>query len=74
MTKPIAMTYHESYGALPSRLLSLYKRHNVSTSDHDAILASFGKTWQSVDTDWQAVLEFVLANVEDGSFGLPIYM
>lgn len=74
MTKPLSMTYHESYGPLPTHLLRLYRRHNVSPADHDRILANFGKSYQDDDIPWPLVLDFVLANVEDGSFRLPIYM
>lgn len=75
MTKPIGMTMHESYGRLPSKLLTLYKRHNVSPADHDAILANFGYNWkQTSSIPWYDVLDFVLANVQDGTFRLPIYM
>jgi len=74
MTKPMSMTFHESYGELPTNLLRLYRRHNVSPADHDRILANFGKSYQDSDIPWHAVLEFVLANIEKGYFQLPIYM
>ena len=70
----MTMIYHESYGPVPKRLLSLYRRHNVSPADHDRILANFGKSYQDDDIPWSKVLDFVLANVENGSFRLPIYM
>lgn len=69
-----SMTFHEPYGDLPTRLLTLYRRHNVSPADHDTILANFGCTWDSPSVPWSDVLDFVLANVENGSFRLPIYM
>jgi hypothetical protein len=70
----LRMTFHESYGELPVSILRLYRRHNVSQSDHDIILANFGKSYGDVDIPWGAVLDFVLANVQDGTFRLPIYM
>lgn len=74
MTKLLSMTFHEYYGDLPKRLLTLYRRHNVSPYDHDRILESFGKSYGDSDIPWSDVLDFVLANVEDGSFRLPLYM
>ena len=70
----LSMTFHESYGTLPKRLLTLYRRHNVSQSDHDAILRNFGKSYGDSDIPWSEVLDFVLANVENGYFRLPLYM
>lgn len=74
MTKPLSMTFHESYGDVPKRLLTLYRRFNVSPSDHDAILRNFGCEYGDPSIPWQSVLEFVLANVDNGYFQLPIYM
>jgi hypothetical protein len=74
MTKPIGMTYHESYGAVPTNLLRMYKRYNVSPSDHDQILMAFNKTWDSTDIPWQNVLDFVLAHTDNGMFRLPLYL
>lgn len=70
----LSMTFHESYGELPSNLLRIVKRHNVSQADYDAVLASFGKSYSDSDIPWQDVLDFILTNVENGSFRLPIYM
>jgi hypothetical protein len=74
MSQLLSMTFHESYGMIPKRLLTLYRRHNVSPSDHDRILAAFNWTWDSPNIVWQSVLDFVLENVENGYFQLPIYM
>jgi hypothetical protein len=74
MTKPLSMTFHESYGPLPTSLLRLYRRHNVSPADHDRILNAIGKSWSDDDIDWSFVLDFVLGHVENGSFRLPIYL
>lgn len=70
----LSMTYHESYGSLPKGLLTLYRRHNVSPSDHDQILATFDKTWQDSDIPWSEVLDFVLASCDNGVFRLPLYL
>lgn len=74
MNKLLSMTFHESYGELPTSILRLYRRHNVSPADHDRILLTFGKSYGDSDIPWSDVLDFVLANVENGSFRLPIYM
>lgn len=74
MSQLLSMTFHESYGMIPKRLLTQYRRHNVSQYDHDAILRSFEKSHSDSDIPWSDVLDFVLANVENGSFQLPIYM
>lgn len=68
------MTFHESYGELPKGLLGLYKQHNVSPADHDSILAVFNFRWDDVDIPWQAVLEFTLAHIDNGTFRLPLYL
>ncbi len=73
-----SMTFHENYGSLPTALLKVYKRFNVSTSDHDLILLACGTSWSMANggspTDWSTVLEFVLAHIENGSFRLPLYL
>lgn len=68
------MTFHESYGELPKGLLTIYRRHNVSTSDHDLILANFGFTYGDDGIPWSDVLDFVLAHIEGGQFRLPLYL
>lgn len=70
----LAMTFHESYGSLPTHLLSLYRRHNVSPADHDRILDVFDCRWNSSDIPWAQVLDFVLAHCDNGVFALPIYL
>lgn len=74
MTKPLSMTFHESYGSLPTALLKTYRRYNVSPADHDLILFNVGYMVGDTSIPWSLVLDFVLANVEDGFFRLPIYM
>jgi hypothetical protein len=70
----LAMTFHDSYGMIPKRLLTLYRRHNVSPSDHDRILACFDKRWDSPDIDWSKVLDFMLQHVDNGVLRLPTYI
>lgn len=38
-----SMTYHESYGELTVAQLRAYKKHNVSPSDHDDLVETFGE-------------------------------
>lgn len=66
------MTFHESYGTLPMRLLRTYKRLNVSPADHDAILYANGFVWQDADnmttSDWASVAAYVESHTVDGIF------
>lgn len=71
----MSMTFHESYGSLPTTLLRLYRKHNVSPADHDQILMAFGKSWNDTDIPWEAVTEFVKSQIRpDGVLRLPYYM
>lgn len=63
-----SMTFQENYGSLPTRLLSLYRRVNVSPADHDSILAAFNCTWDDESIPWDAVYDYVVAGSESGSF------
>lgn len=47
------MTFHESYGDLPANVLSLYRRNNVSPSDHDDLVDM--ATDQRERIDWTYV-------------------
>jgi hypothetical protein len=69
----MTMTFHESYGSLPSKLLTAYRKYNVSPADHDTILAHFDKTWLDTDIDWPSVLEFVESHSVDGIFRISRY-
>lgn len=70
----LSMTFHESYGSLPTGLLTIYRRHNVSPSDHDRILAAFDCDWRDSNIPWSKVLDFVLAHCDNGVFRLPMYL
>lgn len=71
--KPMSMTFHESYGELPTNLLRLYRRHNVSPADHDQILNRLGYSYGDSSIDWSKVLDLVLAHTDGGTFRLPLY-
>lgn len=43
-----AMTYHESYGDVSRAQLRAYKRHNVSTSDHDTLVLLLGDDHEAI--------------------------
>jgi hypothetical protein len=43
------MTYHESYGSLPTSTLRLIKAKNVSPADYDDILAQYGMDYTDAD-------------------------
>lgn len=56
----LVMKYHESYGAIPTHLLRMVKRFNVSPADWDALIVRH-------DTDWQSIREDILAGVPEGT-------
>jgi hypothetical protein len=71
MTKPLGMTFHESYGTLPTHLLSLYRRLNASPADHDQLL-NVAATPDG--TDWNLILELVNLHSSQGYLALPFYL
>lgn len=73
MTKPLAMTYQEEFGPLPTRLLRLYRANNVSPADHDQILLRFDCAWGDDDIPWSDVLELVEGHCKYGQLRLPTY-
>lgn len=70
----MSMTFHESFGELPTKLLRAYKRYNVSPSDHTRMLAAFNKTNDSIDVPWPAMLELVNTHSAAGYLRLPLYL
>jgi hypothetical protein len=68
-----AMTFHESYGNLTVSLLQAIKRFNVSPADYDALLATYGKTWDSPDIDYSHVEYVIRENSSSGMYrpGFP---
>ena len=67
MGKPMGMTFHESYGDVPTPLLRLYKRYNVSPADHDRMMLVTGG-------DWNTILELVTTHSSGGYLALPFYL
>lgn len=63
----MAMTFHESYGELPTALLKAYRRYNASPADHDALVGACGE-------NWDLILTMVLNHSETGILRLPIYL
>lgn len=63
----MSMTFHESYGELPTALLKAYRRFNASPADHDLLVAACGE-------DWPLILKLVLDHSETGILRLPIYL
>lgn len=61
----MSMTFHESYGELPTALLKAYKRYNASPADHDRLLAAFGPD------NWSDIFDTVLDYSEKGYLDLP---
>lgn len=67
----MSMTFHESYGSLPTTLLRKYRRLNVSPADHDTILRCVGHVWSDTDIDWTEVVQFVDQRTHEGRLYLP---
>ena len=65
--KPLGMTFHESYGSLPTHLLSLYRRLNASPADHDQLMAA-------CHGDWDLILAMVQNYSTQGFLALPTYL
>ena len=62
------MTFHESYGSLPTKLLRKYRAANVSPADHDSLLAVFNWTWDSPNIDWDMVSDYLDLHIRDGIY------
>lgn len=58
------MTFHESYGTLPARILKVVRQYNVSPADWDMIIGAVGE-------DWNEVNAFILDNSTRGYFQYP---
>jgi hypothetical protein len=67
----LTMTFHESYGPLPTKLLRTYRRVNVSPADHDTVLRCLGHVWSDTNINWTEVIEFVEQRIHDGRLYLP---
>lgn len=57
----MAKVYHEYWGELEAKQLALYKKMNVSASDHDTLVMMFGD-----DTD--SLIAYVRENSDRGYF------
>lgn len=73
----MTMTFHESYGPLPTVVLRDIRKFNVSPADYDAVLAHFGRTWQaaglfSAET-WSQIHDFIVSHSSDGIFRISRY-
>lgn len=63
----MAMTFHESYGDLPKRLLTMVRKYNVSPADWDALRDLFGD-------EWTAIMEFIDTNSTSGYYNPSRYL
>lgn len=73
----MTMTFHESYGNLPTHTLKLIKRFNVSPADFDLMLDTLNPWIDGDDEkpgrpDWQAVDNHIVSNSETGMY-IPRY-
>jgi hypothetical protein len=64
------MTFHESYGSLPTHILRMCKRFNIPPAEYDMLLVKFGE----VVTDWDAMYDYIAENVNpnNGMFYMPL--
>lgn len=67
MSKPLGMTFHESYGNLPTALLRRYRQVNASPADHDQLMAA-------CHGDWDLILALVENHSTQGYLALPLYL
>lgn len=51
-----AMTFHETYGEIPKRLLRTIKRHNVSPADFFVLEERHGDDFKAIEND---IVDFV---------------
>jgi hypothetical protein len=61
------MTFHESYGDLPTALLRRYRKVNASPMDHDILMDATGG-------DWDLILQLVEIHSTKGYLDLPLYL
>jgi hypothetical protein len=59
------ITFHESYGSLPTSTLRLIRKYNVSPADFDFMLDQFSGT---VQDGWVWVNEHIVSNSETGMY------
>ena len=67
------MTFHESYGHMPTTTLALFKRANVSPADWDGMLARWGFEWSDPDLPWVEIENHVLSHMVNGLYSYPMY-
>ncbi len=67
----MSMTFQEEFGSLPRPLLTLYRRYNVSPSDHDRLIDVC--TIEGI-LDWSLVMELVQLHSDLGYLALPAYL
>lgn len=66
------MTFHESYGTMPTSTLRLIRRANVSPADWDGMLARWGYDWDD-DLPWSDVEYHIESHIVNGSYRWPMY-
>lgn len=69
-----SMTFHESYGELPKRVLTLIRRYNISPADYDQILNAFGYVYGDSDIDWTSVVTYIEAATVSGIYRPSMYL
>jgi hypothetical protein len=67
------MTFHESYGTMPTSTLSLFKRAGVSPADWDSMLVRWGFQWGDESLPWDAIEDHVTVHMVNGLYRYPMY-
>lgn len=68
------MTFHESYGNLPTKTLRLIRKHNVSPADFDYMLDMFMFEVQGADAffvtgaTWKSIDDHIVSNSPNGMY------
>lgn len=69
----MTMTFHENFGTLPKPLLTLYRKHKITPSEHDQILAYMDMMGET--DNWSVAIDFVNAHVDEaGIFRISKYL
>ena len=64
------MTFHESYGNLPTKTLRLIRKHNVSPADFDIMtdILGFDAYQPGGIIDWSVIGDHIVSNSEMGMY------
>jgi hypothetical protein len=67
------MTFDENYGTMPSNLLALIKRANVSPADWDSMLTRWGIDWFDEHKPFNLIYLHIESHMVNGTYRYPMY-